>query len=79
MGPEGGIVGGLVLAEPGIPHQLEGQFLGGPGEDAGVKLPDAQDEGLQQFLEAGVGRLALLLVGVVPVPVVVGLQGRQVV
>ena len=77
MGPEGGEIGGLVVAEPGVPHQLEGQFFGRAAQNAPVKLSDLQHQGLKQLLKCGVGLCAALLVGVKPLPVVVLLQIGQ--
>ena len=78
MRPEGGVIGGLVVAESGVPHQLEGQLLGGVTEDTAVKLPNPKHQSLYQLLKLPVGRLILGLVGVVPLPVIVGAQLGQI-
>ena len=77
--PECGVVGGFVVAESGVPNQLEGQVLGGVAENAAVKFPDSEDQRLEQFLKLCIGRLVRGLVGVIPFPVIVGAQVRQVV
>ena len=79
MRPEGGVIGGLVVAESGVPYQLEGQLLGGVTEDTAVKLPDSEHQRLYQLLKLSVGSLIFGLVGVVPLPVIVGAQLGQIV
>ena len=67
------------MAESGVPHQLEGQFLGSVAQDAAVKFPNSEHQSLDQLLKLCVGRLVFSLMGVVPLPVIVGAQLGQIV
>ena len=67
------------MAEPGVPHQLEGQILGGVAEDTAVKLPDLKNQVLYQFLKLSVGGLILGLMGVIPRSIVMDAQIGQIV
>ena len=78
VGPEGGVIGGFIPAEPGVPHQLEGQFPGLMPQDGAVKVADPEDQRADQGLKLRGCLLVFGLMRVIPCPVIVVPQVRQV-
>lgn len=62
MGTEGRIIRGFVVAEPGVPHQFEGQILRRIVQDASIRLTDFENQVLYQRFKLSVGLLVFGLV-----------------